>query len=115
MINWIHSFYIIYETQNQLVNEFRKEAEIDIKNDNVKILTQGLPLPPENEAQYDSIQKIKQKYGLSVKNIGCIIAPEITAAENEYKKITEKYLEKRNGKNWRIKMQSEIDAIRNHR
>jgi hypothetical protein len=114
MINWMHSFYIIYETQKQLISEFRKEAEIDIRNDNVKILTQGIPLI-SNKSQYDSIEKIEQKYGLSVKNIGCIIAPEITAAEAEYIKITEVYLEKRNGKNWRIKMQSEIDAIRNHR
>ena len=116
MINWIHSFYIIYESQNQLVNEFRKEAESDIKNDNVKIHTQGLPLPPKNEIlqiQDDSIQKIRKKYGLTRKNIGCIISPEITVAEEEYFKITELYLEERNGSNWRTKMQNEIDAIRN--
>jgi hypothetical protein len=115
MINWIHSFYIIYESQNQLVNEFRKEAESDIKNDNVKIHTQGLPLPPKNEIlqiQDDSIQKIRKKYGLTRKNIGCIISPEITVAEEEYFKITELYLEERNGSNWRTKMQNEIDAIR---
>lgn len=118
MINWIHSFYIIYDTQNQLINEFRKEAEIDIRNDDVKILTQGIPLPPKNEflqAQDDSIQLVRKKYGLTIKNIGCIISPEINAAQDEYNKVTEIYLEKRNGKNWRTKMQDEIGIIRNHR
>jgi hypothetical protein len=117
MISWIHSLYVTYESQTQLVNEFRREAEKDIKNDNVKILTQGLELPPINEmlqAQDDSIQKIRRKYGLTIKNIGCTISPETTAAEEEYFKITEGYLEERNGKNWRTKMQNEIVAIKNH-
>ena len=56
----------------------------------------------------DSILKI---YGISVKNLGCTIMPELTKATEEYAKITEVYLTKRNGKGWRIKMENEIQKI----
>jgi len=117
-IHWTQTFLQILEEQNQLINKFKKEAENDIKNDNVKIFSQGLPLPPKNEIlqiQDDSIQKVWKKFGLTRKNIGCIISPEITKAQEEYYKLTDIYLEKRNGPGWKVKMENEIDNIRNHR
>ena len=90
-IHWTQTFLQIREEQNKLINEFKKEAVNDIKNDNVKIFSQGLPLPPKNERlqiQDDSIKKIWKKFGLTRKNIGCIISPEITKAQEEYYKIT---------------------------
>ena len=117
-VNWIHSFNKTYEYQNQLVNEFKKEAEIDIKNDNVKIFSQGLILPPKNEylqASEDSVQKIITSYGLTRKNLGCVISPELTAGIEKYNEITAAYLEKRNGKNWSERMYNQIDSIRSSR
>lgn len=99
---------------NETLAEFRKDAENDIKKDDVKIFSFGLPLPSKNNVQNiakiktDSILKI---YGLSVKNIGCAIIPELMQATEEYKKITEVYLEKRNGKGWRTKMKNEIQKV----
>ena len=102
------------EAELEFIAEFKKDAEIDIKNDDVKTFGFGLPLPPKNEVQKikkvktDSILKI---YGLKVKNLGCTIMPELTKATEEYTKITEVYLTKRNGKGWRMKMENEIRKI----
>lgn len=99
---------------NEIISQFRKDAENDIKNDDIKTFGFGFPLPPKNKNQEivktktDSILKI---YGISVKNLGCTIMPELTKAKKEYEKITEKYLTKRNGKGWRVKMENEIRKI----
>jgi len=99
---------------DDILTQFRKDAENDINNDDVKTFGFGLQLPPKNKNQEvikvktDSILKI---YGISVKNLGCTIMPELTKATEEYAKITEVYLTKRNGKGWRIKMENEIQKI----
>ncbi|KFF06565.1 FEKKY domain-containing protein [Flavobacterium reichenbachii] len=99
---------------DEILTEFRKKAEKDIKNDDVKTFGFGLSLPPKNKIQEiekvktDSILKI---YGLKVKNLGCSITPELTKASEEYEKITEVYLTKRNGKGWRMKMENEIQNV----
>lgn len=99
---------------NQILNEYRENAENDIKNDNVKYFSQGLMLPPklEKDAKIsENIEKLKQIYGLNHKNLGCIISPKLTLAQEEYEKRTAVYLEKRNGKNWEIKMRKQIDTL----
>ena len=117
-IDWAIIISQIKANRDQLVNEFIREAEYDIKNDNVKVFSQGFPIPPKNESlqiQDDSIKKILKKFGLTRENLGCTISPELTKAQEEYQKITEVYLEKRNGKNWRDRMENEIEKVRNHR
>jgi hypothetical protein len=100
--------------EEELLAQFKKDAENDIKNDNVKTFGFGLPLPPKNKVQ--EVEKVKtdsilKSYGLTVKNLGCTIMPELTKASEEYEKITEVYLTKRNGKGWRMKMENEIRKI----
>lgn len=117
-IDWTITISQIKANRDQLVNEFKREAEYDIMNDNVKVFSQGFQIPPKNESlqiQDDSIKKILKKFGLTRENLGCIISPELTKAQEEYQKITEVYLEKRNGKNWRDRMGNEIEKLRNHR
>lgn len=43
-----------------------------------------------------------------------MISESLEISKKEYRKITEPYLEKRNGKFWREKMRKEIDAIKNN-
>lgn len=113
--NGISRFIQNKNSYDEILTEFRKDAENDIRNDDVKTFGFGLPLPPKNKAQAiektktDSILKI---YGLKVKNLGCTIMPELTKASEEYKKITEVYLTKRNGKGWRLKMENEIRKVK---
>ena len=99
---------------DEILIQFRNDAENDRRNDDVKWFSFGLPLPPKNKSQEivklktDSILKI---YGISIKNLGCTIMPDLTKATEEYEKITEGYLTKRNGKGWRVKMENEIRKI----
>jgi hypothetical protein len=99
---------------DEILTQFRKDAENDIKNDDVKTFGFGLPLPPKNKnqeivkAKTDSILKI---YGIKVKNLGCTIMPELTKASEEYEKITDVYLTKRNGKGWKTKMLNGIQKV----
>jgi len=113
--NGINRFIQNKNSYDEILTEFRKDAENDIRNDDVKTFSFGLPLPPKNEVQAiektktDSILKI---YGLKIKNLGCTIMPELTKASEEYEKITEVYLTNRNGKGWRLKMENEIQKVK---
>lgn len=118
--------------------EILENAEHDIKVDSVKDFTYGLsfikPMLSERLRDTMSVESIKvmdsinakfdkievnqkliegiyNKYGLYKKNLGCIIDKQTSILSKEYKKITNPYLEKRNGKGWREKMQKEIDSI----
>jgi hypothetical protein len=110
----INRFMENKKSYDEILAKFRKEAENDIKNDDVKIFGFGLPFPPKNKAE--EIEKIKTDsilniYGLEVKNLGCTIMPQLTKASEEYEKITEVYLTKRNGNGWREKMQNDIQKV----
>ena len=99
---------------NEFITQYRIDAKNDIKNDDIKFFVYGLELPSKNNNQ--QIIKIKtdsilKTYGITVKNIGCLINPELTKATEEYKKITEVYLITRNGKDWRLKMKNEIQKL----
>jgi len=111
--------YFVNKKQNkkdsELLIEFRKKAENDIKNDDVKIFGGGLPLPPKNERDGEKqkqIEIVRLKYGLHPKNLGCTISDELTKAQEEYIKLTDVYLNKRNGKGWRETMEKQIDSIK---
>lgn len=97
------------------MTEYRDMAFHDIETDSVKTFGFGLPLPPKDSLQLLRNNKrltIYKKYGLYVKNLGCIIGDkELDEATDEYKKITNPYLEKRNGKGWREKLKKEIKSI----
>lgn len=103
------------QTFEQRMAEFRQLAKDDIEKDDVKYLGFGLPLPPKTEfeaKQFKEIDSIRKLYGIRIKNMGCMISDENTAVANEYEKITEVYLNKRNGAGWKDKMKSEIEKIR---
>ncbi len=103
------------QTFDEKMAEFRKLAKDDIENDDVKHLSFGLPLPPKTEfeaKQFKEIDSIRKSYGIRIKNMGCTVSDESTALANEYHKITEVYLDKRNEEGWEEKMKSRIENIR---
>ena len=113
-VNGIKSYIENKRYLEETLIEFRKNAKNDIKIDKVKYFSQGLLLPPKSEIDaemHNKIKRIYNKYGLNHKNLGCTISPILTKAQDEYKKITDIYLEKRNGKNWKIRMKKKIDSI----
>jgi hypothetical protein len=100
---------------NTLLVKYKNEAFHDIKVDSVKLFGFGLSLPP-----HDSLEALKnnkrvniyKKYGLFRKNLGCTTGnKELDHAVKEYHKITDSYLEGRNGKGWKEKMEQELSNI----
>ncbi|PKB18225.1 hypothetical protein [Flavobacterium sp. 5] len=119
ILNLSNGFYRFYNNKkelDELVLRYQNDAKTDIKKDSVKSFSHGLMLPPKNENDFNKYIKsdsIHKKYGL-YKSSTCNISKDLDIAEKEYQKITNPYLEKRNGKFWREKMQKEIDAIKNN-
>ncbi|PIF32003.1 hypothetical protein CLU81_2515 [Flavobacterium sp. 9] len=100
---------------SSLLVEFKNKAYHDIKVDNVKLFGFGLPLPPRDSLELLENNKrinIRKKYGLVIKNLGCTVDDkELDSAVSEYYKITNIYLEERNGKGWKEKMEKELNSI----
>ena len=101
------------------LTEYENKAIQDIKADSVKIFTYGLPFisPLENERKIQEIRKYKldsvyKNYGLYKQNLGCVIGDKkMDKAIKEYHKITNLYLDKRNGKGWREKMEKDLNSV----
>jgi len=102
-----------------LVAKYKKQALHDIEVDSVRKFSYGLPFIAPFEAERkiqvarehkrDSVYK---KYGLFLKNQGCVIGDKrLDEAINAYHKITDSYLENRNGKGWKEKMEQELSKF----
>lgn len=109
-----YRFYKNKQELNESILSFQNEARNDIKNDKIKEFGGGLILPPRDKKEYSKFLKkdsVKKKYGI-ISVSYCSISESLEISKAEYRKITDPYLEKRNGKNWREKMMQEIDAIK---
>ncbi|MFV5697044.1 hypothetical protein ACM55H_01630 [Flavobacterium sp. ZT3R17] len=102
----------------ELSLEYKNQALHDIEVDSVKVFTFGLPFisPVESErivqeTRNDKISDIYKKYGLYRLNLGCVIDTKEGKSRKNYHKITQAYLEKRNKKGWKVKLEKEIDDI----
>ena len=101
-----------------VTSENKEQAFQDIKADSVKVFTFGLPFisPIEserkaNEIKQDKISDVYHKYGLYRKNMGCVVNTKDDKSRKQYHKITDAYLDERNGKGWRKKLEKEINNI----
>ncbi|TXF79222.1 hypothetical protein [Chryseobacterium sp.] len=97
----------------KLENAYIARAKKDITKD--KIIYEyagGLALPMYSEKVVKEIDRIHEKYGVTYLNTGCLINYAEIKAQKKYKETVSPYLEKRNGKNWEIKMNAEIEKIK---
>lgn len=93
--------------------EYIIKAQEDIKNDNVTFeYSGGLQINSDSQKILDKTDSIQRKYGISYKNLGCMIFPIEVEARQKYDETVKPYLEKRNGKNWESKMNAEIEKMR---
>ncbi|PXW12676.1 hypothetical protein C8D70_111147 [Chryseobacterium sp. CBTAP 102] len=93
--------------------EYILQAQKDIQNDQVTLsYAGGFSIPSYNESTLSKIQDIRKKYGVTYVNTGCIIDPIDHEAQKKYIQTVNPYLEKRNGKGWKDKMQKEIDGLK---
>lgn len=81
-------------------------AKIDIMNNNPKMVTIGLPIFSNTE-----LNVITKKYGFKNVNFGCMVNQCELKGIDSYNAEIEKYLEKKNGVNWRTKYKKEIDSL----
>lgn len=65
-----------------------------------------------NEDVYKKVDSIQKNYGVKYKNTGCIIDPVESNAQEKYEEAVMPYLEKRNGKGWKTKMDGEIGKMK---
>ena len=96
---WYYGFFSNY-------NYFT--AKRDIKYGNVQFITFGLLLPSSKDKEIDIVAT---KYGFKGSNIGCTVTTQEINAIEIYNNVVEQYLSIRNGKNWRINYQREIDSL----
>ncbi|GAA6769103.1 hypothetical protein AAFH68_50670 [Flavobacterium sp. CGRL1] len=124
--------------KDQSFKKILENAQHDIEVDSVKYFTTGLPfvkpilakevrdtMSEKTLKHFDTVEKrldkaqmnqklrkkIMNQYGLYELNLGCMIDKQTSLLSKEYKKATNPYLEKRNGKGWRERMEKELDSI----
>lgn len=93
--------------------EYINEALADIKKDQIKVMIYGLQFPIYTEEGYRKIDSIYKENGL-VKTANCIIDELDIEARKSYQEITDQYLEKRNGKDWKKHIKQELNKIKNN-
>ena len=81
-------------------------GKIDSWRNSARIVTIGKPLP----CGIPCI-RLKEKYGFQESNIGCTVTEPQLRGIDSYNAEIEKYLNKRNGKEWRKKYQVEMDSL----
>jgi hypothetical protein len=81
-------------------------AKRDIRNGKIQLVSYGLPSP-------ELIQEadIRKKYGFSRSNAGCIATTDLIQGISMYNNIVQNYLNKRNGHDWRLRYEREIDSV----
>ena len=85
-------------------------AKIDIWSNTPRIVTAGIPEIPCGVPCIG----LKEKYGFYESNIGCIVTEPQLRGINAYNNQIEKFLNKRNGKDWRKKYQMELGLLINY-
>jgi hypothetical protein len=87
-------------------------AKIDSWRDSVRLVTTEIPMYPCGVPCIG----LKEKYGFHESNVGCVLTGPTIRGIDAYNAEIEKYLNKRNGKDWRKKYQVELDSlIKNNR
>ena len=111
-----YSVDIFIKTKKEIAKrekEYIIKAKEDIKNDTITFeYSGGLQLISDSQKILDKTDSIQRKYGISYKDLGCMIFPIDSEARLKYDETVKPYLEKRNGKNWESKMNAEIEEMR---
>lgn len=109
-----HNLNIFFKTKSQVTeseNKYTKQAKEDIKKDSIIFETGGLPVFIYDKKTYQKIDSIRRNYGITIKNTGCVVDIINIKGQDKYDEIVMPYLDKRNGKGWRKRMDHEIDQL----
>jgi hypothetical protein len=102
------------QKSSQKKTDFEFDADTDIKNGEVHLISYGLKFPPPPGVPNISkqIDSLNAKYGVVWKNHGCS-PPSDTSALHEYNNKVIEYLSIRNGKGWFTKYEKSVDSLYN--
>ncbi|MCD2425465.1 hypothetical protein LQ567_21960 [Niabella pedocola] len=98
--------YKTHQKYKEMIWETKKRAENDIQKDAVTFVSYGLPVYDSTDLKKDSI---RARYGIST-SFYCVLGPIEEKADAYYEQLTADYLNKRNGRGWKKRMQKELDA-----
>ena len=101
----------VVSCRQQKDNKFG-DAELDIKNGKVKIITYGFDIEPMDDNSYRQIDSLRKHYGFNFDNQGCIQDSLSTMEADEYNKIVFDHLSKKNGVNWYKNYQRQADSLK---
>lgn len=124
ILNCLFLAFLVFEGSSEYIKkkkeltlreiEYIEQAKKDIENDRVTYkFAGGLAVSDYNEETENKIDSIYKNYGVTYFNTGCIVDFMDLKAQKKYQETVKPYLIKRNGKNWELKMKSEIEKIRN--
>jgi hypothetical protein len=82
-------------------------AKIDIMIDSPRIATVGISSHPCGVPCIG----LKEEYGFHESNVGCVVTGPQLRGIDAYNAEIEKYLNKKNGKDWRKKYEAELDSL----
>ncbi|WP_025663556.1 FEKKY domain-containing protein [Aquimarina megaterium] len=82
-------------------------AKIDIWRDSPRIAMVGIPSYPCGVPCIG----LNEEYGFHESNVGCLVTGPQLCGIDSYNAQIEKYLNKRNGKDWRKKYEAELDSL----
>lgn len=100
----------VFLWQFGLFNRFNYlTAKIDIMRNSPRIASIGKQIPCGVPCY-----QLKEKYGFHESNVGCSVTDPLLRGIDAYNTEIEKYLDKRNGKDWRYKFEKELDSLINH-
>ena len=89
---------------------FAKEVRDAISEKSIRTIENIEKISDRSQINQNLREKIKNKYGLYEMNLGCMIDEQTSILSREYKEITADYLEKRNGKGWKQRMEKELSS-----
>lgn len=97
----------------KIENQYINQAQEDIKQDHITYkFAGGFELPMYDEKTIHKIDSIRKKYGVTYQNTGCIIDNIDIKAQEKYDDTVMPYLDKRNGKGWKQRMEKEIEKLK---
>ncbi|MDR2235581.1 MAG: hypothetical protein LBE92_05620 [Chryseobacterium sp.] len=97
----------------QKENYYIREAAKDIQNDKVsRDYGGGFFIPSYDRKTMNSIDSVRRQYGIFSNVPGCTVEPMDRKAYEKYTQLTDAYLEKRNGKDWKKRMDKELKGLK---
>lgn len=96
---------------SEMRDEYRKQANEDMRNDSITFRYAGLEVEPYNADARSKIDSIYRIYGVRYYNTGCMGYDNDIVAQETYDELVQPYLDKRNGVDWEERMNQQIEEI----